>query len=157
MTRCPLPTTLGGGAATSSGSARRGVGGGTRGASREHQPVGHRELVPALVALAAVLRQLLGTLSVPFRIQPRSNPRRGRRNATAAFQEGRAERTLERGAGDQWGGRPGEVAGGVRVGGGGCALARIDDSDDVGLARRHVHLGEHEADEQARTAQPVRR
>src|SRR5207244_475640 len=40
--------------------------------------------------------------------------------------------------------------GGVGVGGGGRAFARVDDGDDVGLPGRHVRLGEDEAGEQER-------
>src|SRR2546425_625719 len=66
----------------------------------------------------------------------------------ARDQERGAEGAAECGAGEQGRDRPGQVAGGVGVGGGSGALARLDDGHHVGLAGRHVGLREQEAGEQ---------
>jgi len=55
-------------------------------------------------------------------------------------EEGCAECELEKGTCCERGDRPREVAGGVGVGGGRGALARVDDRDDVRLAGGDIHL-----------------
>src|SRR5215218_6492799 len=66
----------------------------------------------------------------------------------AGDQERRAQADTERGPCGDWANRPGEVAGGVGVGGGRGALARVDDRHHVRLPGGHVHLREGEAGEQ---------
>src|SRR5438876_8882175 len=66
----------------------------------------------------------------------------------AGDQERGAEGAAEGGAGDERRDGSGQVASAVGVGGGGSALARVDDGDDISLPRRHVGLGEQEAGEQ---------
>src|SRR5439155_11152364 len=68
----------------------------------------------------------------------------------AGDEERGAEGAAEGGAGDERGYRSGQVAGGVGVGGGRGALARLDDGHYVRLPGGHVRLGEQEAGKQER-------